>query len=117
MAEFSEYEKSCGKIQYGNKLKELIPGETKIVCVSNELAIDEQNRVWPCGWVNMFKYESSWQTKNQDKDWNSLDKHSLDSILKHDGFTTHYNDTHWEDPKSCDEVCKRFCLVKDEKGL
>ena len=69
--------------------------------------INYDNTVWPCCWVctnRRGKY-----LENLSKDWNSLDHHTLDEILNHEAFKTHYNDAHWNDPEKVDIECKNEC--------
>jgi hypothetical protein len=69
--------------------------------------INYDNTVWPCCWVctnRRGKY-----LENLPKDWNSLDHHTLDEILNHEAFKTHYNDAHWNDPEKVDIECKNEC--------
>jgi hypothetical protein len=86
----------------------------KIVCRSDEMVIDENNRLWPCCYTNLYKWSSTWQ-KNQDKDWNNLDKYSYEVILNNEGFTKHYNEEHWQDDTKCDEICKKYCSVNEKR--
>jgi hypothetical protein len=87
----------------------------KIKCRSTEMVICEQNRLWPCCYTSLYRRESSWQ-KNQDPDWNSLDKYSADTIIDSEGFAEHYNDKHWNDELMCDEICKKWCNNDEKKG-
>jgi len=48
-----------------------------------------------------------------DPDWNNLEKHDIEVIFKHNAFTTHFNDEHWNNDK-CDTICKKECSIKDE---
>ena len=86
----------------------------RIQCKSTELVIDEQNRLWPCCYVNLYKKTSSWLSQ-QDLNWNNLDNQSFDSIIKHEGFAVHYNDEHWNNSKKCDEICKKICGVNEKE--
>lgn len=83
----------------------------KIKCKSNKLLIDVDNTVWPCCWVCTNKRGK--YLKSLDKNWNSLNHHTMEEILQHEAFTIHYNDTHWQDELNVDEECKTECNSDD----
>ena len=88
-----------------------------IKCQSKGIIVDYNNKVYPCCYVltrEMFPEEKSKYLSKLDKDWNNLDKHSLEEILKHTAFTEHFNEKHWNDKNNCDEICKLICSTKKE---
>lgn len=79
-----------------------------IKCKTKKIVINYDQTVWPCCWVCTNKHESSY-LKSLPKDWNNLKYHSLEDILKHEAFTTHFNTAHWQDNKLVDEICETEC--------
>ena len=84
-----------------------------------EIQVDENLRAWPCCYFDTANTEGKGKTGDKyvdslPADWNSLNTHTLDEILKHEAFTTHFNDEHWNDSKKCSPVCKKFCTQEFE---
>jgi len=84
-----------------------------------EIQVDEELRAWPCCYYDTANTEGHGKTGDKyidslPADWNSLNTHTLDEILKHEAFTTHFNDKHWNDSKKCSPVCKQFCTQEFE---
>jgi len=80
----------------------------KIVCKTQKIIVNYDQTVWPCCWVCTNKHESSY-VKSLPNNWNSLKHHTLDEILKHEAFKTHFNIDHWQDEDKVDEICKTEC--------
>ena len=53
--------------------------------------------------------------KKLDKDWNSLNKHTLKEIVSTDAYRFHFNDADWNDENLVDQICKDYCNI-DEKN-
>jgi len=84
----------------------------KIKCRSRGLLVNFDNTLWPCCWTCTQKPASTY-LKNLPKDWNSLDKHTAEEILKHEAFTKHFNDEHWNDLGKADEICRMECGIDE----
>jgi len=86
-----------------------------IFCKTRTVQVDFNNRLWPCCWVLQQWEDSEYLTQLNkiDPDWNNLEKHDIEIVFKHDAFTTHFNDEHWNNDK-CDTICKKECSIKDE---
>ena len=79
-----------------------------INCKAKKLLVNWDNTLWPCCWVCTQKDMSSY-LKELPKDWNNLNKHSVNDILKHEAFKKHFNDEHWNNENKVDVICKTEC--------
>lgn len=92
----------------------------KIKCYSEAILVDYDGTVWPCCHVlarQKVKKSNGTRSKYIDslpKDWNNLKKHKLKDILKHEAYTKHFNEAHWNDENKADPICKKIC--DKEKG-
>jgi len=104
---------------------EVLDYDKKAFNVSNHYDVDQNARVWPCcifvsAW---FKYSQGLPVQEeeslandpilqellqQDPDWNSLEKHSFEDIIKNDFFTQYINQTGWNSDRP-PPLCKAFC--------
>ena len=84
-----------------------------------EIQVDEKLKAWPCCYYDSANNEGHGKTGDEyidslPEDWNSLNTNTLEEILKHEAFTTHFNDEHWNDSKKCSPLCKKFCSEEFE---
>ena len=77
-----------------------------------EIDIDVNFRMWPCClYQNIFAEFGETGDPFIDalpKDWNDVRIHGIDGVLRHEAFTTHWNDKTWN-TKSCSPVCYNNC--------
>ena len=85
-----------------------------IRCKAKGLLLNHDNKVWPCCYV-CTNFQDSRYLKKLDKDWNSLNKHTLKEILSTDAYRFHFNDADWNDENLVDQICKDYCNI-DEKN-
>ena len=83
-----------------------------------EIQVDENLRAWPCCYYDTANTEGKGKTGDTyvdslPKDWNSLNTYTLEEILKHKAFTTHFNDRHWNNSK-CSPLCKEYCSEESD---